>query len=101
VDEPLRRRRAVLETLMAGIARSSRLLLSPVTREAEGAERWLAQAGRGAVDGLVAKRLDDPYRPGRTRHGQSQAAPHRPAVAINSFRFGINGMPRSGEDSPR
>lgn len=86
VDEPLRRRRAALETLMAGVARSSRLLLSPMTREAQGAERWLAQAGQGALDGIVAKRLNDPYRPGE--RAMIKIKPHRTAdCVVGGFRY--------------
>ena len=39
------------------------LLLSPATRDHAQALAWLARSG-GALDGVVAKRLDDPYRPG-------------------------------------
>ena len=35
----------------------------PLDRAAEAA-RWLARAGGGALDGVVAKRLDEPYRAG-------------------------------------
>jgi ATP-dependent DNA ligase len=86
VDEPLRRRRAALETLMAGVAGTSRLLLSPMTREAEGAERWLAQSGQGALDGIVAKRLNDPYRPGE--RAMIKIKPHRTAdCVVGGFRY--------------
>ena len=39
------------------------LLLSPCTGERAMAEAWFARTG-GALDGIVAKRLDEPYRPG-------------------------------------
>ncbi|HYD23166.1 MAG TPA: ATP-dependent DNA ligase [Croceibacterium sp.] len=61
-DEPLSARRAALERFMAEAA-GPRLLLSPCTTEREVAERWFAHTG-GALDGIVAKRLDAPYQPG-------------------------------------
>lgn len=57
---PFAERRAALEVFLAqpppGIA------LSPYTRDAAEAERWLDDAG-GILDGIVAKRLDEPYQP--------------------------------------
>jgi ATP-dependent DNA ligase len=42
---------------------SADLLLSPATPDRAQAEAWLARTG-GALDGVIAKRLDEPYRPG-------------------------------------
>jgi len=39
------------------------LILSPATRDREEALGWLERSG-AALDGVIAKRLDDPYRPG-------------------------------------
>lgn len=61
---PLIERRAALETLFAQFAPSPCLRLSPYTRRRAEARRWLARAGGGALDGVVAKRLNAPYRPG-------------------------------------
>jgi ATP-dependent DNA ligase len=61
-DQPLRERQAVLKKFFADAA-SALLRLSPTTHDVAVARRWLAETG-GAVDGVVAKRLDDPYRPG-------------------------------------
>jgi ATP-dependent DNA ligase len=61
-DEPLSARREALEAFMAQAA-GPRLLLSSRTTERKVAERWFAQTG-GALDGIVAKRLDAPYQPG-------------------------------------
>jgi ATP-dependent DNA ligase len=61
-DEPLNRRRDALAAFMARAA-GPRLLLSPATAERDVAERWFANTG-GALDGIVAKRLDQPYQPG-------------------------------------
>ncbi len=62
--KPLRQRRAALEALFASLPDTAALRLSPVTMRRAEAERWLARAGGGVLDGVVAKRLDEPYRAG-------------------------------------
>jgi ATP-dependent DNA ligase len=64
---PLSERRAVLEREFSFDARARRsapelslLTLSPCTRERRKATRWLSRTG-GPVDGVVAKRIDEPY----------------------------------------
>lgn len=63
-DRPLSQRRAALEKLFVRLAASPHLRLSPTTTRRAEAERWLARAGGGALDGVIAKRLDEPYRAG-------------------------------------
>jgi len=60
--ESLSERRKKLERFHAKHGSAS-LLLSPATTERAQAEAWLASTG-GALDGVVAKRLDEPYQPG-------------------------------------
>lgn len=57
---PLKDRRAALERFHRAHGGAS-LLLSPCTRDAEQAQAWLAHSG-GALDGVIAKRVDEPYR---------------------------------------
>lgn len=59
---PLSARRAALERFY-GANRRPGLLLSPKSEDVADAQGWLAASG-GALDGVVAKRLDDPYRAG-------------------------------------
>jgi ATP-dependent DNA ligase len=58
LDEDLPRRRERLEKLLDRAA--GRLRLSPYTRSAPRAKAWLAKAGQGALDGVIAKPLG-PY----------------------------------------
>ena len=60
---PLRARRSELERFHHRHSGSSVLRLSPATQNRATARRWLAKVG-GAIDGVVAKRLDEPYAPG-------------------------------------
>ncbi|CAN5436617.1 ATP-dependent DNA ligase [soil metagenome] len=62
--QPLSERRAALESFFAALGDAPSLRLSPATDKRAEAERWLKRAGGGELDGVVAKRLDEPYRPG-------------------------------------
>ncbi len=59
---PLSERRETLETFYAR-QRVPGLLLSPATHDPEAALAWLERSG-GALDGVIAKRLTQEYRPG-------------------------------------
>jgi ATP-dependent DNA ligase len=61
VEKPLSGRRAHLEKLFKAMKAGSAILLSPQTRDRAKAKRWLGQAGKGALDGIVAKPLDGAY----------------------------------------
>jgi ATP-dependent DNA ligase len=56
-------RRAELEALFEGIGKKAGLTITPFARDKRKAERWLNDP-QVSVDGVVAKRLDLPYRPG-------------------------------------
>ena len=62
LDRPLTERRRALEQFFAKNSVSG-LHLSPVTLDRKNALRWLERSG-GALDGVIAKRLDLQYRPG-------------------------------------
>jgi ATP-dependent DNA ligase len=62
IHRPLSERRRALEDLH-GRADDDRLLLSPCTVDRPAALAWLGRTG-GALDGVIAKRRDEPYRPG-------------------------------------
>jgi ATP-dependent DNA ligase len=62
---PLRRRRAALEKFMSAVGPTKMLRLSPATDRRTAALKWLKRAGQGELDGVVAKRLDDPYLAGK------------------------------------
>jgi len=60
--EPLTARRPLLEEVFADVA--APLHLAPATRDRSTAEDWLARYEGAGLDGVIAKRLDDAYRPG-------------------------------------
>ncbi|MBV9990337.1 MAG: ATP-dependent DNA ligase [Alphaproteobacteria bacterium] len=61
---PLVERRGALEAFFAEARGGATLRLSPMSRRPADAKAWLARAGRGALDGVIAKPLDEPYRLG-------------------------------------
>jgi ATP-dependent DNA ligase len=61
--EPFAERRAVLEALFGDIGENAGLALTPFTRDRNKAAKWLNDR-QVSVDGVVAKRLDLPYRSG-------------------------------------
>lgn len=63
LDKPFRERRAALEKFFSAIEPHKIFLLSRSTNSPEAARKWLKQLGKG-LDGIVAKRLDIPYRAG-------------------------------------
>lgn len=62
-DRPLRQRRKALERLCNAFGKAPSIRLSPGTEDRVAAQAWFDQVG-GALDGVVAKPLDEPYRPG-------------------------------------
>ncbi|MDG4883972.1 ATP-dependent DNA ligase [Mesorhizobium sp. WSM4884] len=63
LEKPLLERRAAIEHFAAK-ANAASLQLSPSTTSLATARRWLEGAGHGSTDGVVAKMLNEPYRPG-------------------------------------
>ena len=85
--KPLAERRAALEAML-GKSHQPRLLLSPATTDRSVALGWLERSG-GALDGVIAKRLDDPYRPGE--RAMIKVKRRRTAdCVVGGFRYGRN-----------
>ena len=72
---PLMQRRPALEKFYQAAGRDPALKLSPFTRDVGEARRWLETSG-GALDGVIAKRLDGIYEPGERRHAQGEETAH-------------------------
>jgi ATP-dependent DNA ligase len=82
---PLAERRAALEGLLGGESEPD-LKLSPAIRNRDEALGWLDRTG-GALDGVIAKRLDLPYRPGE--RAMVKVKQRRTAdCVVGGFRYG-------------
>jgi ATP-dependent DNA ligase len=87
VGRPLRERRRALEAFARDKLKGIKdVQLSPVTSDVKVARGWLSKAG-GALDGIVAKRLDLAYRSGE-RTGMQKVKRHRTAdCVVGGFRY--------------
>ncbi len=85
MDLPLTERRQALE----GFAREAggNVMLSPATRGPNQANKWLGQAGEGSTDGVVAKRMDEIYRPGQRAMVKVKKLRTADCV-VGGFRYG-------------
>ncbi len=63
LEAPFGERRAALEAFLAGA--EAPLFLTRVTDDPARAEAWLAEFEGAGLDGVVAKPVDEPYRPGK------------------------------------
>lgn len=87
--EPLQARRTALEQLL-GKESEPALLLSPATDDRARADGWL-QRGGGALDGVIAKRMDEPYRSGE--RAMIKVKQRRTAdCVVGGFRYGKNDL---------
>jgi ATP-dependent DNA ligase len=74
-ERPLEERRAFLEQVGAGFR------LSPATRDPETARGWLDTFEAAGLDGVIAKRLAMPYRPG-SREAVAKVKPFKAADVV-------------------
>jgi ATP-dependent DNA ligase len=87
IDSPLDARRAALDDFAEALPES--VLVSPFTYRVENARAWLEQTG-GALDGVVAKPRDEPYRPGERaifKHKVERTAD----CVVGGFRYDKSG----------
>jgi ATP-dependent DNA ligase len=74
-EQPLKKRRKELEKLAKGFR------LSPYTLDPDAATRWLDTFEAAGLDGVIAKRLDQPYLPG-AREAVMKVKPYKTADAV-------------------
>lgn len=89
LGSPLSERRKALERFFEGATASSPALrLSPYTRSRDEAKRWLDAVG-GALDGVVAKRIDGPYEAGERAMLKVKRLRSADCV-VGGFRYGTD-----------
>jgi ATP-dependent DNA ligase len=74
-EQPLAKRRKELERVAKGFR------LSPTTQDPEAANQWLDTFEAAGLDGVIAKRLDQPYLPG-SREAVLKVKPYKTADAV-------------------
>ncbi len=63
-DLSLADRRQKLEEFFADLPTNGMVRLSPASKSSHQADKWMHELARMGLDGIVAKRLDEPYRSG-------------------------------------
>jgi ATP-dependent DNA ligase len=64
VNLPLAERRQLLQNFFRNLQEDGTVRLSPASPAKAQAERWMQHPGTMGLDGVIAKRLDEPYRSG-------------------------------------
>jgi ATP-dependent DNA ligase len=91
VKLPLEQRRERLDAFAKKYLRAKSIVLSQATRRLATARAWLEGGGQGDLDGVVAKRLDLPYRSGE-RDGMLKVKRQRTAdCVVGGFRYASKG----------
>ena len=87
---PLADRRARLEAFAAAnLTTKPGIALSPATRRIALAREWLA--GRSGTDGVIAKRLDEPYRSGERTAMEKIKRKRTADCVVGGFRYATRG----------
>jgi ATP-dependent DNA ligase len=91
VGEPLSERWERLGTFFKKIPRDGSVRISPASTDLKQAKRWMNELDKIGLDGVVAKRLDEPYRSGE-REGMVKIKRIRTVDAVvGGFRYAEKG----------
>ena len=83
----LAERRTRLEEFFDDLSTKGMLRLSPASRDRRQAENWMRELGAMGLDGIIAKRLDEPYHSGE-RTGMVKVKRIRTAdCVVGGFRY--------------
>jgi ATP-dependent DNA ligase len=89
-NRPLRERREALESFAKAVLKNAAIVISPYTCEFKEAMRWLYEMP-GMLDGIVAKKLDEPYDSGG-RNAMVKVKNIRTAdCVVGGFRYAAAG----------
>jgi ATP-dependent DNA ligase len=91
---PLRDRRARLERFATAFDGAT-LRLSPATRDRRVVDEWFARVG-GALDGVIAKRLDAPYASGSRDAAVKVKRARTADCVVGGFRYAKNATTQVG-----
>src|SRR5205807_626751 len=87
-DKPIEERRELLERFFEKVPDGSLIRLSPATNERKVANDWFNKFGSAGLDGVMAKRLGEPYHSG-DRDGMVKVKHLKTAdCVVGGFRYG-------------
>jgi ATP-dependent DNA ligase len=89
--QPLAKRKDQLKDFFQKVPKGASVRLSPSTRDLTLAQRWMGNLATVGFDGVVAKRLDEPYHSG-DRNGMVKVKRLRTAdCVVGGFRYASKG----------
>jgi ATP-dependent DNA ligase len=87
-DQPIEKRREQLERFFENVPQGSLIRLSPATTDRKVANDWFNKFGSAGLDGVMAKRLGEPYHSG-DREGMVKVKHLKTAdCVVGGFRYG-------------
>ncbi len=86
-DLPLRERREKLIEFFRKVPATSRVRLSPATRELKTARQWMGELAASGFDGVVAKLLEEPYHSGDRKAMQKVKRIRTADCVVGGFRY--------------
>jgi ATP-dependent DNA ligase len=87
-DQPIEKRRKQLEKFFESVPEDSLIKLSPATTDRKVAKDWFTKYSRLGLDGIMAKRLGEPYHSG-DRNGMVKVKHLKTAdCVVGGFRYG-------------
>ncbi len=93
---PIEQRRERLERFFEGAGSESDFMLTPATTDRDVASEWFEQWGAAGLDGIIAKRLGEPYHSG-DREGMVKIKHFRDAdCVVGGFRYSTSGKASIG-----
>jgi ATP-dependent DNA ligase len=91
VERSLTERRQELQRFFGQLGKNADVRLSPATRELASAQRWMTELAASGFDGVVAKRLSEPYHSG-DRNGMVKVKRRKTAdCVVGGFRYASKG----------
>ncbi|MGH9422340.1 MAG: ATP-dependent DNA ligase [Thermoanaerobaculia bacterium] len=94
-DKPIEARRDLLERFFVSVPEGSLIRLSPATTDRKTAKDWFSKLGDVGLDGIMAKRLGEPYHSG-DRDGMVKVKHLKTAdCVVGGFRY-LEGTKRVG-----
>jgi ATP-dependent DNA ligase len=90
-DRPLRERKKALEHFFEEIPEKGSIRLSPSTTDLAVAQRWMANLATVGFDGVVAKRLDEPYHSGDRKAMVKIKRLRTADCVVGGFRYASKG----------
>jgi ATP-dependent DNA ligase len=91
VTRALSQRRSALEQLFNRWGERKGLTLSPASTDHAVAERWMRELGASGLDGVIAKRLAEPYRSGERRAMVKIKRIRTADCVVGGFRYAQSG----------